>query len=188
VRKIGIYGGTFDPIHHGHLILARETLEKFNLARIVFVPAAISPHKHTPPASGELRLDMLRAAIAGEAEFEISTYELLRPPPSYTIETVEHCRAQYPDTQLYLLVGDDNVSGLPTWRRFEELREIVTIIVLRRAERPVAHEYLSVKRQIDISATEIRDRVAIGRSIRYFVPSEVEEIISREKLYQEVIQ
>lgn len=183
--KIGIYGGTFDPVHHGHLILARETLEKFSLDRIIFVPAAVSPHKHIPPAPGSLRLEMLRAAIRGEKQFEISDFETRRPPPSFTIETVEHFRKRHPRAQIFLLVGDDNLASLPRWRRFDELSELVTFVVLRRTEMPVEHGFLSVKRQIEISASEIRERVANRRSIRYFVPTGVERIILGQNLYRE---
>src|SRR5215468_509211 len=93
LKKIGIYGGTFDPVHHAHLILARDALETLGLDEVIFVPAAISPLKKAAPvASGELRLAMLRAAIKGEPKFEVDECELLRPPPSYTIDTVEEIR------------------------------------------------------------------------------------------------
>ena len=186
MHKLGIYGGSFDPVHHGHLLLARDALEKFSLNKVIFVPAATSPHKEVSTVSAQWRLEMLQAAIADEAGFEIDERELRRSPPSYTIETVEQLREKFPHAQLFLLIGDDNLPNLPTWRRFNELRQLVTFIVLRRAETPVRHEYLSVKRQIDISATEIRSRVAAGKSIRYFVPEAVREIIAAQRLYQEV--
>ncbi len=186
LEKIGIYGGTFDPVHHAHLILAREAAERFELARIIFVPAAISPHRTAPVASAEARLQMLRAAITGEPLFEIDECELHRPPPSYTIETIELLREKRRGAQLFLLLGDDNLAGLPRWRRFEELREVVTFVVLPRARTEVSHEYLSVKRRVDVSATEIRERVRTRESIRYFVPAVVREIIDARGLYQEV--
>lgn len=185
LQKIGIYGGTFDPVHHGHLILAREALEKFSLEKVIFIPAGTSPHKQTPFVSGDVRLEMLRAAIEGEEQFEVDDTELRRPAPSYTIETVEYLRENYPAAQLFLMIGDDNLATLPTWRRFDDLQQIVTFVVLRRAEAPVDHQYLSIKRQLEISATEIRDRIAAGRSIRYFVPEAVREIIRTRRLYQE---
>ena len=186
LEKIGVYGGTFDPVHHAHLILARAALERFALERIVFVPTHLSPHKNASIAVPEARLQMLQAAIEGEAEFEIDDCELQREPPSYTIDTVEKLHQEYPGAHLFLLIGDDNLVGLPSWRGFEDLRHMVTFVVLQRAFTPVAHEYLSVDRRIDISATEIRNRIASGRSIRYLVPRSVEQIIRARGLYREV--
>jgi nicotinate-nucleotide adenylyltransferase len=184
--KIGIYGGTFDPVHHAHLILAREAAECFGLEKVIFVPAATSPFKNPPLATAEARLQMLRAAIANQELFETDECELQRPPPSYTIETVEYLGKKYPGAQLFLLLGDDNLAGLPRWQRFEKLRQMVTFVVLPRVRHEVRHEYLMVNRRVDISATEIRERVAAGRSICYFLPEAVEEIIRAQRLYKEV--
>ncbi len=183
--KIGIYGGAFDPVHHGHLILAREARETFGLEKIVFVPAAVSPFKQSPTASAKMRLLMLQAAIEGENEFVLDDCELRRPPPSYTIDTVEEIRRREADAELYYLIGEDNVSTLAKWHRFTELEKMVQFVVLDRRGQPASHCYRVIDRKIDISATEIRTRVASGRSIRYLVPSTVEEIIRREKLYLE---
>ena len=188
LQKIGIYGGTFDPIHYAHLILARETLEQLQLEKIIFVPAATSPGKDAPIASGDARWQMLQAAIAGEAHFEADDIELRRPPPSYTIATIEQVAKKHREAQLFCLIGDDNLPQLPTWRGFDALQKMVTFVVLRRAEKPIAHEYLSVERRIDISATEIRNRVATSASIRYLVPPVVEELIRARHLYREVLK
>lgn len=186
VLKIGIYGGTFDPVHHAHLILAREALETLGLAKVILVPAAISPLKKAAPiASAELRLAMLRAAIQGEQEFEVDDCELRRPPPSYTIDTVEQIQRRESDAAFYWLLGEDNVGQLPQWHRFAELEKIVQFVVLDRSGKQPSHPYQVIHRRLDISATEIRRRVAQNQSIRYLVPESVEEIIQREKLYQE---
>jgi len=184
--KIGIYGGTFDPVHHAHLILARDALETLGLDKVIFVPAAISPLKKSAPmASGEVRLAMLRAAIEGEARFAVDPCELRRPPPSYTIDTVKQIRQNNRDASIYCLIGEDNVARLTKWHRFAELEKMVHFIVLDRTGQPPSHSYPVIERKIDIAATEIRKRVASGRSIRYLVPPAVEEIIRREKLYLE---
>jgi nicotinate-nucleotide adenylyltransferase len=184
--KIGIYGGTFDPVHHAHLILARDALETLALDKVIFVPAAISPRKKSAPrASGEVRLAMLRAAIEGERSFAVDPCELRRPPPSYTIDTVEQIRQNNRDASLYCLIGEDNVGTLTNWHRFAELEKLVRFVVLDRTGKSPQHSYCVIDRKIDISATEIRTRVASGRSVRYFVPPAVEEIIRREKLYLE---
>jgi nicotinate-nucleotide adenylyltransferase len=186
LKKIAIYGGTFDPLHHAHLILAREALEALDLERVIFVPAAASPlKKSVPVASGEIRLSMLRAAIEGEIGFAVDDCELRRPAPSYTIDTVEDICQRERDATIYCLIGEDNVGKLPKWRRFADLEKMAHFVVLDRTGKQPAHRYPVIHRKIDVSATEIRKRVASGLSIRYFVPQAVEEIIRREKLYRE---
>jgi nicotinate-nucleotide adenylyltransferase len=186
LKKIGIYGGTFDPVHQAHLILARYALETLELDKVIFVPAAISPlRKAAPVASGELRLAMLWAAIKGEPKFAVDDCELRRPPPSYTIETVERLRQRDSHAAIYCLIGEDNVDRLTKWHRFAKLKKMVHFIVLDRTGQPSSYPYPVIHRKIDISATEIRKRVASGRSIRYLVPPAVEEIIRREQLYLE---
>jgi nicotinate-nucleotide adenylyltransferase len=186
LKKIAIYGGTFDPVHHAHLILAREAIETLCLEKVILVPAAISPlKKATPVASGDVRLAMLRAAIKSQPEFDVDECELLRPPPSYTIDTVEEIRRRESDAVLYCLIGDDNIEQLSQWHRFNELEKLVRFVVLDRTGKQPTHSYQLIHRRIDISATEIRRRVAQHESIRYLVTESVEEIIQREKLYRE---
>lgn len=189
MKKIAIYGGTFDPVHHAHLILARQAIETLDFDKVIFVPAAISPLKKAAPvASGEVRLGMLRAAIKGEPEFEVDECELVRPPPSYTIDTVEEIRRRECDASIYCLIGEDNVEQLPRWHRFAELEKMVRFVVLDRSGKQPSHSYQLIHRRIDVSATEIRRRVAQKESIRYLVPESVEEIIQRAKLYREQSQ
>ena len=185
MRKIGIYGGTFDPIHHGHLILGRQACEELGLEQLIFVPAALSPFKREARASGEKRLSILQAAIEGQDGFSADDCELKRPPPSYSIDTVLQIRDREPKAELFWLVGADNVEGLRKWHRFEELKNLVQFVVLDRACGGAKQPYPIIQRNIDISATEIRNRVAAGRSIGYLVPRAVEEIIRRENLYRE---
>jgi len=186
LSKIGIYGGTFDPIHHAHLILAREALEELELERVIFVPAAISPHKlGTQPTQADARLEMIYAAVEGEACFEVDDLELHRPPPSFTIDTIEEYRRRIPGGEFFYFIGSDNVARLDTWHRFDELRRLVQFVILHRGMAPVRCDLPMITRHIDISATEIRNRVATGRSVRYLVPRAVEEIIRSRGLYQE---
>ncbi len=185
MRKIGIYGGTFDPIHNGHLILARQAREQLGLDQLIFVPAALSPFKKAARASGEARLSMLRAAIEGQDGFVADDCELKRPPPSYSIDTVLQIREREPKSELFWLVGADNASELNKWHRFEELKMLVQFVVLDRACSGEKQLYAVIQRNIDISATDIRKRVASGRSIRYLVPPAVEEIIRKNNLYRE---
>ena len=186
MKKIAIYGGTFDPIHHGHLIVAREALERLGTDEVIFIPARVSPLRKTAPfARDEIRLLMIQAAIEREPGFIVDDCELRRPPPSYTIDTVEQIRRLKGDATIYCLIGEDNVGKLTKWRRFADLEKMVRFVVLDRTGEQPSHVYPVIRRKIDISATEIRKRVATGRSIRYFVPPAVEEIIRREKLYLE---
>ncbi len=189
MKKIAIYGGTFDPIHHAHLILAREAIETLDLAKVILVPAAISPLKKAAPvANGEVRLAMLQAAIKRDPKFEVDECELRRAPPSYTIDTVEEIRRREPDASIYCLIGEDNVAQLPRWHRFAELEKMVRFVVLDRSGKQPSHSYQLIHRRIDISATEIRRRVAQNEPIRYLVPDSVEEIIQRKELYREQLQ
>jgi nicotinate-nucleotide adenylyltransferase len=186
LKKIAIYGGSFDPVHHAHLILAREAIEILGLEKVILVPAAISPLKKAAPvASGEIRLAMLRAAIKSEPEFEVDECELRRPPPSYTIDTIRDIHRRERDAEICCLIGEDNVEQLPQWSRFPELAKMVRFVVLDRTGKQPTHSYQVIHRRIDISATEIRRRVAQNESIRYLVPESVEKIIQREKLYRE---
>jgi nicotinate-nucleotide adenylyltransferase len=183
--RTALYGGSFDPVHHGHLILARESMEQLGLDRVVFIPAAQSPHKLTrTPASPQVRLAMVRAAIAGEPRFECDGSETERAGPSFTVDTVEAWRVKAPGDELFYLIGEDNVRELPTWRRYADLRGMVQFVVFGRDASAPAHDFPCVKRRVDISATEVRKRVAEGRSIRYLVPEAVRELIAAHRLYQ----
>jgi nicotinate-nucleotide adenylyltransferase len=186
LSKIGIFGGTFDPIHHAHLILAGDALTQLGLESVIFIPAAISPHKLSgKPAPAELRVEMLRAAIEGEPRFCLDTIELDRPAPSYTVDTMEALRLREPGAKLVCLIGEDNVARLSTWHRFADLAKIVEFAVLDRSGLKTEHSYPAIRRHLDISATDIRNRVARGQSIRYLVPPAVEKIIRERQLYRE---
>ena len=184
--KIGLYGGSFDPIHHGHLILAREAREQFALDRVLFIPAALSPHKlDSAPTPGEARREMVAAAIAGEPDFECEDCDLHREGPSFAIETVRELRARWPDARFFYLIGHDNVAKLRTWHCYDKLWRAVQFVVFGRGEHDAPHDFPTIVRRVDISATEIRSRVARGLSIRYLVPEPVRAIIERRRLYKE---
>jgi nicotinate-nucleotide adenylyltransferase len=183
--RLALFGGTFDPIHHGHLILARDAIELLKLDRVIFLPAARSPHKPgSAPASAQIRREMIAAAIAGEPSFEMDDSELHRAGPSYSIETAEEMNRRFPGAHLFFLIGADNVAELHTWRRIDDLRRLVEFAVFDRGNRAAAHGMPSLPRRLDISATEIRRRIARGESIRYFVPEPVCTLIDRYDLYR----
>jgi nicotinate-nucleotide adenylyltransferase len=183
--KTALYGGSFDPIHHGHLILAREAMEQLGLDRVVFIPAAISPFKlEAQPAPAAVRLAMVRAAIEGEPHFECDGSEADRPGPSFTVDTVEAWRQRAPGDELFYFIGQDNVRDLPKWRRWPELRTLAQFVVFERNSDAPPHDFPRIVRRFDVSATEVRKRVAERRSIRYLVPDAVRSIIETHRLYQ----
>ena len=182
-------GGTFDPIHNGHLILARDALETLDLDRIVFVPNHRSPHKlEAQAAPAELRSAMVRAALEGEPGFFLDEVEILRGGTSYTVDTLLHFRSHCPDDDLLYFIGEDNLAALHTWRRHEEIELLAQLVVLARGEGGPPHPYVTRhQRRVDISATDIRARIADGRSIRYLVPERVRDIIEKNQLYRGVV-
>ena len=187
MKRVGIFGGTFDPIHHGHLILAREALEALDLETVIFIPAAASPHKLDQKLTApEIRLEMVRVALEHEPGLECDAMELQRPPPSYAIDTAAALRLRNPAAELFYLIGDDNLGRLPTWHRIAELSRMVQFVVLARSGMNTENPYPTIRRNLDISATNIRNRVATGHSIRYLVPPTIEKIIRDRHLYREL--
>jgi len=184
-ENIGLFGGSFDPVHHGHLILAREAMESLGLSRVVFIPANISPHKlGRPPAPAGVRLEMLQAATAGEPGFEVDALELGREGPSFAIETAREFRLRLPEAGIFYFIGEDNLAALHTWKDIGELRSIVRFAVLARGAVADAQGFPVVSRHIDISSTDIRKRVAAGRPVRYLLPEAPMEILQRHRLYR----
>ena len=153
---------------------------------MIFVPAAASPHKLEPEADrAGVRLEMLRAALEDEPGFELDAMELQRPPPSYAIDTVEALRLRQPTRNSFISSETTTSRRLPTWHRFDELSQMVQFVVLDRGGVKIEHPYPTIRRHLDISATDIRNRVATGHSIRYLVPPAVEKIIRDRQLYRE---
>ncbi len=188
IERVGIFGGSFDPIHLGHLILAEAALESLDLDRIIFIPAALSPLKtgEPPMASATQRLEMIRLAIQGESRFSVDDRELLRSAPSYTIDTVQSLLGDYPGVRFIYLIGTDHLKNFGKWHHVEELKNLVDFAVLDRgnSEMSQACDFPVVSRRIDLSSTEIRNRRASGLSIRFMVPREVYEFIMTEDIYR----
>ena len=184
-QKIGLFGGSFDPIHHGHLILARDAMEQLGLAKVIFIPANISPHKlEHPPAPAAARCKMLAAAIAGEPRFEMDTCEVEREGVSFAVDTVRRMIERHPATDFFYFIGEDNLAALHTWKEIEELRRLAPFVVLARGGTPANTEFPVVTRHIDISSTDIRKRIAAGLPVRYLLPNTTCEIIQRLGLYR----
>ncbi len=191
-QRIGVFGGTFDPIHHVHLNAARAALDQAGLDRVLFVVSARPPHKKDDTvAAPEQRLAMVRAAIAGEPRFEASDVEFRREGPSYTHETLAELARLDPGSELFLIIGDDSFAEFPTWREPAAILAAATLLVLprpgkaRRAPESMRgkYEYLPFELS-DMSSTEIRRRIAAGESISGLVPDAVEVLIRDTRVYE----
>jgi nicotinate-nucleotide adenylyltransferase len=185
---VGLFGGSFDPIHHGHLIVARVAAEALGLDALRFVPAREQPFKQgRHGATAEQRAAMLDLAVAGTTGFGVERAELRRPGPSYTVDTLRELHAQEPGIRLTLLLGADAAAELEAWHQAAEIPSLARVVVFARAGTPAPASALIGGRvevpAVDISATEIRRRVREGRSIRYWVPDPVAEYVSRHRLY-----
>jgi nicotinate-nucleotide adenylyltransferase len=187
--RLGVFGGTFDPPHIGHLIVARDVLERLGLARVLFVPALEPPHKRGRSISpAGVRLEMLQAAVSRHPGFAVDDLELRRSGPSYTVDTLLALRERHADDELFLLLGADQYADLDSWHRPEEIRRLARIVVLARGGDAPGGDVLSVPvTRIDISSTGVRSRVADGRSIRWLVPEAVEHLIRHHHLYDNVV-
>lgn len=199
LERIGVLGGTFDPPHVGHLWLATLAADALRLDRVLFMPAAQPPHKAGHPISPATdRLLMTRMAIAGNDAFELCPIEMERPGPSFTVDSVTELQRLYPDAALFLLMAADSLAQIDTWREPDRLLDLVEWIVgprpgSRMPDRDALRERFGAAAArihvlegpaLDVSASEIRDRVAAGKAIRYLVPVAVEELIAERRLYR----
>lgn len=200
-NKIGILGGTFNPVHIGHLILAQNALETFDLSEVLFVPCAQPPHKGSATlAAARHRLAMVEAAIEGDLRFEVSDVEIQRGGVSYAIDTVRQLRRLYPKSKLHFIIGSDTLPELHLWKSVNDLLKLCTFVTFGRPGRstslfrpadlqlpePWSEQLLqnySAPRLVDVSSSDIRYRVAEGMSIRYLVPPAVEMYIAEHHLY-----
>ena len=211
MRPIGIFGGTFDPIHYGHLRTALELKLLLDLAKVHIVPCANPPHRTAPMSDGALRLRMVAAAIRGEPGFVADDRELKRAGVSYTVDTLASFRAELPDGSLCLLLGMDAFLGLPQWHRWRELTSLAHIVVAHRpgsdtptrgplgellcerrapsatalASKPAGWIHVQPVTQLEISSTDLRDSLRAGRDPKFLVPDSVREIIIETECYAE---
>jgi len=192
MAKIGLMGGSFDPVHNGHLIAARDAMEQHGLDKVILLPTAQTPPKS--PASTTAchhRVAMLQAAIDGENSLEVSDFEITQGGVSYTIKTVRHFREKYPDATLFWIIGADKVPTLDRWRSIEELAQIVEFISLERPRHPLTIDpttpglklHRCVGHAMDISSTELRDRQKTDMSLDDFIPSKAIIYIREHGLY-----
>jgi nicotinate-nucleotide adenylyltransferase len=207
--RLGVFGGTFDPVHYGHLLLAESCREQLTLDEVWFLPTAIPPHKRSRElTAAEARAEMLQLAVGGHAPFRVSRYEIDRGGVNYTVDTLGALARQQPASELFFLMGADSLRDLPTWKEPARICELATIVVVERADpregaavsseadlRALAvalsadaiatiDDHRVRMPRIDISSSDIRRRVAEARSIRYQTPRAVEAYIAAHGLYK----
>ncbi len=189
--RVGVYGGSFDPPHAGHLILASDAGKNLELDLLLFVPASTQPFKadRTGSASPEQRATMVTEAVTGRSSFKLDTVELERGGLSYTVDTLEELSRRYAGAELFLIVGEDALDDFAKWKSPNRIKELATIAILRRhrglSERPLPPGVVEASsRLVELSSTEIRARVKAGNSIHGFVPEAVETYIESNALYR----
>jgi len=211
MRPVGIFGGTFDPIHYGHLRTALELEQTLGLAQVRFVPCANPPHRSAPMTDGKVRLKLVRAAIRGEPKFVADDRELEREGPSYTVDTLASFRAEFPRRSLCLLVGMDAFLGLTKWHRWRELLTLAHVVVAHRpgwrapttgtlgrllgerrtadaadlATSPAGRMYVQPVTQLEISSTDLRAALVAGLDPKFLMPDSVRKIILKTECYAE---
>ena len=197
--KLGLYGGTFDPVHLGHLLLAERCREQLELDEVRLIPAGDPPHKLGATLTpGRVRAELLDLATAGNARLSVDRRELSRPGRSYTVETLAELHHELPDAELYFLMGADSLADLPTWREPAQIAELAWIVAVNRGPQPLpdaaaltallgaaiaARVRFVTMPAIGLSSTELRRRAAAGLSLRYAVPAAVDAYIQQHELY-----
>jgi nicotinate-nucleotide adenylyltransferase len=195
--RVGIYGGVFNPPHHGHLVAAQEAHTQLELDVVVWIPVGDAPHRAIEEDPGaEARIEMVELAIAADERFRASRIEIDREGPSYTVDTLRELRARGPDDELFLILGGDQAAALPSWHEPAEVMSFATIAVFERATASFNSIGITLARlpgreklrllqmpRIDISSTMVRRRAAAGKPIRYLVPDKVAHYIGAQRLY-----
>lgn len=190
MQRIGLYGGSFDPVHLGHLLVARAALEELHLHQVLFIPAARSPFKpSSQPAPDALRLRWLRIALAGEPRFQLTDLEIQRGGTSYTVDTVRVVQQRHPGARLHWLIGADHVPTLPQWREAHALAQLVEFVVIPRPgshPAPVPEPFQARHLRgwpLSVSSSAVRDRLRTGLPVDHLLPPHVAEAIRQAGAY-----
>lgn len=188
MKKVGIFGGTFNPPHNGHLLMANEVLQSLQLAEIWFMPNQIPPHKqHRDIISAEHRFNMLQLAVNGNDAFRVESIELERSGPSFTYDTICLLKERHPDIQFYFIIGADMIEYLPKWYKIDLLQNLVQFVGVKRPNYKTTTQYNVLEvdvPQFDVSSSFIRRRLKEGKNIRYLLPDSVIQYIKEHRLYE----
>ena len=196
LKGLGILGGTFNPVHLGHLVLAEQARELLNLKKIMFVPTNIRPYKSVKTlASAQERYHMLNQAIKGNPYFETSNFEINKGGVSYSVETVKQFRQRYRNITLYFIIGSDFLEEFSIWKDLDKIGKICKFVIAQRPGHPIRKFPLAAQKllkriqtitisSLDISSSDIRNRIKRNKTIRYLVPGQVRKYIVKNKLYR----
>lgn len=195
--RIGIMGGTFSPIHNAHLLIAEMAREEYKLDRIIFMTGGNPPHKEAS-VSSQHRFNMTHIAISGNSAFIDDDFEITRKEKSYTVHTLEYLTEKYPEDDLFFIIGEDSLEDLPKWYEPQRILSMATLLVFPRKSRKTLIETLDIMRKkfdgnilpidapvIELSSTEIRERIHSGKTVRYMLPDGVLDYIKKNNLYGE---
>ena len=189
MKKIGLFGGTFNPIHIGHLAIAEAATEILKLDKIIFIPSYIPPHKGSRNVISEkYRFEMVKLATKNNVLFETSDFEIKKPGRSYSFDTIKHFKKAYsPKAKFYFLIGADMLKSLHLWKRINEIKKMVTFVAINRLGYNDTRSKIKVRSiktlDLGISSTYIRQRVKAGKTVRYLIPGKVLDYIKQHKLY-----
>lgn len=197
--RIGILGGTFDPVHYGHLLMAETCREQLQLSEVRLMPAGSPPHKPDRKITdGHARADMLALAVSGYPEFVIDRRELRRKGPSFTVDTLREIKQQFPEAEIFLIIGADSLKDLASWREPETIMQLATVVAVNRPGQPqltkqqaaewVGEAFAENIKLLsmpgtDLSATELRQRIKDGKELRFMTPKAVEAFIKQHSIY-----
>lgn len=189
MQRIGILGGTFNPIHIGHLMIAQMVLEKYGLDKVIFIPCFLPPHKSGRNViEAKHRLRMTRLGVRGNPHFEVSAFEIEQGGKSYSINTLRYLQGRYPDARFFFIIGSDHIARLHTWRRIKEVLEMVSFIAVYRPGFKPIPSRIPVKSMIipgvHTSSSDIRRRLASGKTVKHLIPENVSRYIQKYRLYQ----
>ena len=187
MKRVGILGGTFNPPHFGHLIMANEAYHSLGLDEVRFMPNAIAPHKEVQGVNAAQRLKMTELAIEGFLQFRIEDFEISTGGVSYTFNTISQLLEREPQTEFYFIIGGDSIEDLNSWHRIHELAEMVQFVGIGRPGYSNTTDFpvmMIDSPEMHLSSTMLRDRVAAARPLTFFVPEKVEDYIRKEGLYE----
>jgi nicotinate-nucleotide adenylyltransferase len=196
-QRFGVFCGTFNPIHLGHLLMADFALKTLKLDRVIFVTSPAPPHRRVDLLEAEQRYNLVSAAVAGNPEYEASRIELDRAGPSYTIDTIKQLKREHPDSQLYLIIGEDNLQYIASWKQADEIFQCAQLVVAPRVKQtdktvdpqiakalpPSARVITLDLPHVNVSSSEIRKRLRAGESIAALVPPAVNDMLVKTKAY-----